>query len=300
MNGRPRLRRLAPLFGLSVLALLGLLARARAKARKVPLSSVTGDWFVGPTFVERRGLATGETPAGELEDVSVLAGETFDPAELDPAVRDFYEETAGYDLRYRVRWYRPFRTGAAVASRLTSRLEQLNLPAPGDADWHRMASAFLAVDEPGAVAEPGDAAADAENDADTEDVNRDEPAREGVRAWVRTDPETGEAVFVALYATHHRDGDGFVNITAPVPGGGVDTILRPENLARGGGPGTGIRLTTEGTGDPGLYLRTPLGAFAVPGGQAFEVWREDGELRATHRMWLLGRTFLTVEYEMEK
>lgn len=299
MNGRPRLRRLAALFVLSLfglLGLLGLLTRARADAREVPLSSVTADWFVGPRFVERRGLATGETPPGELEDVGILAGETFDPAELDPAVRGFYEETAGYDLRYRAHWHRPFRTGAGVASLLTSRLEQLNLPGPGDSDWHRMESTFLGVDEPGAVSEPSDAAADTENNAD---ANRDKPAREGVRAWVRTDPETGEAVFVALYATHHRDGDGFVNITAPVPGGGVDTVLRPENLARGDGPGTGIRLTTEGSGDPGLYLRTPLGAFAVPGGQAFEVWREDGSLRATHRMWLLGRTFLTVEYEIE-
>jgi len=42
----------------------------------------------------------------------------------------------------------------------------------------------------------------------------------------------------------------------------------------------------------------------VPGGQRFEVWPaadgDDGRLRATHEMWLLGRTFLTVEYEIER
>lgn len=277
VNGR--LRRVALLVVAGLLAsLLGLLTLAYARARDVPLSPVSADWFVGPTFPERQGLTTDEPVEGELDDIAVLAGETFDPERLDPEVRRFYERTADYEMRYRARWHRPFRTGAALASRLTSRIEQLNLPGPGDEDWRRLESEFFAVAEPGAV---------------------EGPAREDVRAWVRTDPETGEAVFVALYATHHRDGDGFVNITVPIPGGGVDTVLRPENLNRRDSEKTGIRLATAGSGDPGLYLRTPLGAFAVPGGQAFEVWHEDGELHGTHEMWLLGRTFLTVEYEME-
>lgn len=61
-------------------------------------------------------------------------------------------------------------------------------------------------------------------------------------------------------------------------------------------------------GDPGLSLRTPLGAFGLPDGQAFTVWREWDEesaskgagLRATHEMWLLGWPFLTVEYAIER
>jgi hypothetical protein len=274
-----------------LLALLTVaLARARDRAREVPLSPVSAKWYVGPTFVERAGLTTGDAPAGEVDDVAHFAGESFDPARLDSAVREFYERTAAYEMRYRAKWHPPFRTGAAAASRLTSHVEQLNLPGPNDEDWHRLESRFLDVAEPGSVAVGDDP---------------DEPAREGVRAWVRTDPETGEAVFVALYATHHRDGEGFVNIAVPMPGGGVDTVLRPEHLDRGdGGGGTGIRLTTGGSGDPGLYLRTPLGAFAVPAGQAFEVWREgsekNGKLRATHEMWLLGRSFLTVEYEIDR
>ena len=288
MNGR--LRRVARLVVLGLFAgLLAALTRLRARARDVPLSTVSADWFVGPTFPQRRGLTTGDAVDGELDDIAVVAGESFDPARLDPAVREFYERTADYGMRYRVRWHRPFRTGAALASHVTSRIEQLNLPGPGDEGWHRLESEFLAVTEPGAVDSPADA---------------DEPTREDPRAWVRTAPETGEAVFVALYATHHRDGDGFVNITVPVPGGGVDTVLRPENLNRGDGEGTGIRFTTAGAGDPGLYLRTPVGPFAVPGGQAFEVWYEggdeNGQLRATHEMWLLGRTFLTVEYEIRR
>lgn len=271
--------------------LVAALQRARPRARELPLSPVSAGWYVGPEFVEREGLATGEEPAGEVDDIAHFAGETFDPDRLDPTVRRFYERTAEYEMRYRVRWHRPFRTGAALASLGTSRLEQLNLPGPGDESWHRLASRFLCIDEPGAVT--------------TNAANATDVTREDVRAWIRTDPETDEAVFVALYATHHRDGDGYVNISVPIPGGGVDTVLRPENLALGDDGRTGIRLTTAAAGDPGLYLRTPIGPFGVPGGQRFEVWpaedaASDGPLRATHEMWLLGRTFLTVEYEIER
>lgn len=281
--------------------------RAKKRAEGTPLSPVTADWYVGPDFVEREGLTTGEEPAGEVADVGHFAGEAFDPDRLHPEVRRFYERTADYEMRYRAQWHRPFRTGAAVASRFTSRIEQLNLPGPGDDSWHRLESQFLDVDESrglssanqispssGDIAEPGSVAID----DDTV-----EPAREDVRAWVRTDPETGDAVFVALYATHHRDGDGFVNISVPIPGGGVDTVLRPENLAIKGNDRTGIRLATEAAGDPGLYLRTPLGPVEVPGGQSFEVWPAEGgeiALRATHEMWLRGAAFLTVEYEIQR
>ncbi|NHX37117.1 MULTISPECIES: hypothetical protein [Halolamina] len=266
------------------------LRRSREQARDVPLSPVKAGQYVGPGFAEREGLTTGGEPAGEVADVAHFAGEAFDPDRLDPEVRRFYERTADYGMRYRARWHRPFRTGAALASLLTGRIEQLNLPGPGDESWHRLESRFLDVEEPGAVAVGDDPT---------------EPAREDVRAWVRTDPETGEAVFVALYATHHRDGEGFVNISVPIPGGGVDTVLRPENLEPDAEreDRTGIRLATDAVGDPGLYLRTPVGAFAVPGGQRFEVWPpvdDDEPLRATHEMWLLGRPFLTVEYEIER
>ncbi|MFD1527681.1 hypothetical protein ACFR9S_15475, partial [Halolamina salina] len=130
----------------AAVALLALaLRRARKRAREVPLSPITAGWYVGPGFVEREGLTTGEEPAGEVADVAHFAGETFDPERLHPEVRRFYERTAEYEMRYRAQWHRPFRTGAAVASRLTSRIEQLNLPGPGDESWHRLESQFLDV-----------------------------------------------------------------------------------------------------------------------------------------------------------
>lgn len=278
---RPSLR--AVVVAISV-GLVGAIAwaagRGRAAARAVPISPVTADGVVGAEFVDREGLSTGDPVAGELDDLSSLASDGFDPAELDPPVREFYERTAEYDLRYRATWHPPFRTGAAIASRLTSRIQQLNLPGPDDESWHDLESRFVAVEEPN-IDEPG------------------VPEREDVRAWVRTDPDTGEAVFVALYATHERGGERLVNIAVPVPAGNVSTVLRPELVDADEDRPTGVRFTTEGGGDAGLYLRTPFGPVRLPAGQLFEVWsRPDGTLGAVHEMWLLGRPFLTVDYEM--
>lgn len=285
------------------LALVGVLAwavrRGRATGRPVPISPVIAGWFVGPKFVERRGLATGEPVAGELDDLSALASESFDPTKVDPAVRAFYEQTGTYRLRYRTTWHRPFRSGAALATRLTRRIEQLNLPGPDDHSWHDLESRFFAVSEPsdrGRV----------ESDPGRED---DESGREDVRAWVRTDPATGAAVFVALYATHRHDGERLVNIAAPLPGGNVSTVLRPELLDEGADRPTGLRFSTHGDGDPGLYLQTPLGPVTLPAEQEFRVWRLGDEetpaggddrrpLGAVHEMWFLGRRFLTVDYEL--
>ena len=292
------------------LALVGLLAftfdrlrRAAARAADVPLSPLTAGWRVGADYLERRGIVTEEAVAGEMDDVTAFARPGFDPDRLHPQVRDFYEKTADYDLRYRTRWHRPFRFGAALASRLTSRLEQLNLPGPREGAVRELRSRFAAVDP---AADP----------------------RAGARAWVRTRPD-GRAVFVALYAHHDREGTRYVNIAVPLPSANLSTVLRPELLEFDDSDGAGLELTTlgeegdggEGDGDEGLFLQTPLGALALPLDQRFRVRpagasgpdapagvgfaerdaREPGleapfGIVATHEMWLFGRQFLTVEY----
>ncbi|MFC4550407.1 MULTISPECIES: hypothetical protein [Halorussus] len=292
------------LVGLLALALAGL-RRATARAADVPLSPLTGGWRVGADYPERRGIVTEEAVAGEMDDVTAFARPGFGPDRLHPEVRDFYEKTADYDLTYAVEWHRPFRFGAALASRLTSRLEQLNLPGPREGAVRELRSRFAAVDP---AADP----------------------RAGTRAWVRTRPD-GRAVFVALYAHHDREGTRYVNIAVPLPGANLSTVLRPELLEFGDPDGAGLELTTlggegdggggDGDGDEGLFLLTPLGALALPLDQRFRVrpagasetdapadveFAEPGAqesdleapsgIVATHEMWVFGRRFLTVEY----
>lgn len=284
--------------GLAAAILATRLRCARRRAANVPLSPLTAGRHVGADWVERTGVGTDDRPVGEMDDFDALARPDFDPERVDPAVRRFYERTSEYDLQYRVRWERGFRLGAAVATRFTSRLEQLNLPAPGERGsvtgddstdehgWRGLRSRFVAVDP----------------DAD---------ARAEARAWVRTDTDTGEGVFVAVYGAHERDDERFVNIAVPLPWTNLSTVLRVEHHDR---PGS-VRLATAGdgeVGDPGLYLVTPVGAFALPMEQRFQVWpveretrtaRDDGpttSLRATHEMWVLGQRFLVVEYRIRR
>ena len=278
------------------LALAFGLARARRAARGVPLSPLTAGRRVGPGFVERRGVGTREH-RGEMDDMGEFTRADFDPEAVHPAVRAFYERTIDFEMRYHVRWHRGFRLGAAAAARLTTRHGQLNLPGPAtERRWRRLDSRIVGLD----------------TDADP---------REGARAWVRTDPDADEAVFVAMYGHHvdpeaggedapndadADDGERYVNIAVPLPTSNLSTVLRVEHLDDAPASG-GVRLTTCAPGDPGLYLATPAGAFALPMDQTFRVWPDpdfdpdsDGasRLEATHEMWVLGRRFLTVEYEI--
>ncbi|UPV72875.1 hypothetical protein M0R89_09975 [Halorussus limi] len=259
-------------------ALAFALRRAAARARGVPLSPLTAGRRVGADYPERRGIVADGEVRGEMDDLREFAGPDFDPGAVHPAVRNFYERTADYELAYEVRWHRPFRLGAALAAGLTGRVEQLNLPGPGESGVRELDSRFARVDP-------------------------DVDPRSGARAWVRTRGD-GTAVFVAIYAHHERGGTRYVNIAVPLPGANLSTVLRPENLADGT---DGLELTTLGgssdetDGDEGLFLATPLGNLALPLDQRFRVRpREEAPdaagVEATHEMWAFGRRFLTIRY----
>ncbi|WP_255151572.1 hypothetical protein [Halorarius halobius] len=265
----PDVRR--PLFALAALA--GAAGYARHRARGIPFCPLVAGSRVGADWPERRGV-TGDPVAGEMDDLATYARPDFDPGRVDPAVRALYEHTADFEMTLAADWHRPFRAGAAVAARATSRLEQLNLPGPGEGT-RTVESRLCRLDAP----DP-----------------RDDP-----RLWVRTDRATGEAVFVAVYASHVRDGERLVNIAVPLPGANLSTVLRMRHLD------SGLELTTDcPTG--GLYLVTPVGAFALPASQRFRVYpgahpdapdAPDGrpaDVLATQAMWLAGARFLTVRY----
>jgi hypothetical protein len=259
---------------------------------------------VGPDWPERAGIVDPDvpTPVGEMDDMAAYARPggprnapasgagaraddppAFDPGRVDDRVRRFYERTSEYEMTLLARWHRPFRAGAALAARGTHAVGQLALPPPGGEpivldSWFR----------------PVAAAAD---------------PRDGARARVRTRPD-GTAAFVAVYASHVRDGERFVNIAVPLPGGNLSTVLRLRHREVGL-HGTGVELTTRtpNGGDPGLYLVGPGGPFALPMAQRFRVAPadapgappvrfpgQDPALVATHAMWVAGVRFLTVEY----
>ncbi len=215
-----------------------------------------------------------------MDDMAEFARPDFDPDDVHPAVRRFYEHTADYDIEYRVHWHRGFRVGAAIAARFTSRIEQLNLPGPWQSSGGTLKSELVAIDS-------------------------DDDPRDGARAWIRTD-ESGTAVFVAIYASHVQDGVRYVNIAVPLPWSNLSTVLHIRTVREGDGEtasiklteGTNLELTTmTDTGDEGLYFVTPWGSFALPMDQRFVVSPDGDGIVARHEMWLFGRQFLTIEYD---
>ncbi|UTF54519.1 hypothetical protein [Natronosalvus rutilus] len=271
---------------LAVVALVGCwrVVRARFVADR-PFSPLFGGRYVGPDWAARNGLET-EPVAGELEDFDVYERpgtdlesgpvDAFDPDDVHPAVRRFYERTSDYDLVYETRWHRGFRLGAWLASFATARLEQLNLPGRSDGRTRRLESRLARVPT---SADPRDA-----------------------RVWTRIDPDSGEAVFVATYATHERAVVTYANVAVPLPASNLSTVLRPEQCSLESGA-KGVTFTTRGPGDGGLFLVTPFGAIRLPMEQQFRVWPVAGggqdRLHASHEMWLFGRQFLTIEYVIE-
>ena len=263
-----RLRRI--LTGAILAAVVGVVAltRAHTHARDVPLSPILGDGHIGSDWADRRDLR-GESVAGEMDSLDAYESESFDPDRVHPDVRALYEQTSEFEMRVDATWYRPFRLGARVASRLTSRVEQLNLPGPG-ADPKRVESDLATLAEPAASRDP-----------------RDDP-----RLWVRAEPD-GTGVFTAIYASYERENDRRVDIAVPLPSANLSTVLAVAN------DDAGIELTTD-CPDGGLYLTTPLGAVLLPADQWFRVQPSPGETAAVARQYirLCGVPLVTIRYDV--
>ncbi|RNJ25365.1 hypothetical protein [Halosegnis longus] len=263
-----RIRRL--LAGVVLAAVAGIVAliRARRRAREVPLSPILGDSYIGGDWADRRDLR-GESVAGEMDSLDAYESESFDPDRVHPDVRALYEQTSEFEMRVDATWYRPFRLGARVASRLTSRVEQLNLPGPGDAA-KRVESDLATLAEPAASRDP----------------------REAPRLWIRTEPD-GTGVFTAIYASYEREDDRRVDIAVPLPSANLSTVLAVHN------DDAGIELTTD-CPDGGLYLTTPVGAISLPADQRFRVQPAPGEPAAVARQYirLCGVPLVTIRYDV--
>lgn len=282
------------LAGLAAAYLVGPDSRTVVPDPGIPFSPLRGGIRIGADYPERTGMVAGGPREGVVDDLSVYDRPDFEADDLAPEVRSFYEATGDWDLVHETTWHRPFRAGARLALSVCARIEQLDLPRPGEAGPRRMAGRIL-------------------------DVDVDGDPRSGTRAWVRTD-EGGDAVFVAVYGAHDHEGERYVNIAMPLPGLNLTAVLYPEPIAESdGGSGGGWRLTTRrsgpGRGDEGLYFVFPLLPVKLPVEQSFRVWPADSpsapdapasladtdpEVVARHEMWLFGRQFLTIDYALRR
>jgi hypothetical protein len=249
----------------------------------VPLEARTG--YVGTGYVRELAEVLGGKYEADAADVGIVAslddltGPQFDPAGVDPLVREFYEHTTRFKLDIVPEWRPWVRPGYLLYRTLVARpLGQANVPMNQRETLRGVRSRI-----------------------DT--ITPDGSDLIGVRGWIRSFADTDEPIYIGIYTTYRHDGRGYVSVGFPVPQANFTATLMP--LPR---PGGGLVLTSRsGLAHPGHYLSyidpetRELTTLAVHGfAERLDVYTEGGELRAEHAFSLYGLPFLVLHYTIHR
>ena len=264
------------------------------KHKAVPFSQLYGGLRIGHDFLHKVGAIDTEAavPTGLTDNFDDFKWSGFDPDIIKPAIKLFYEQTINYRVLVKPRWQPGFRFGGRVFRWLSRRIQQMGLPVDDANDWEMVSK--------------------------IEKVNDCRDGRSNVRSWVRTYRSTGETVYVALYATHCREGIPYMNISFPLPAGNLTSILRVDPHPTDTG---GLVLSTlprkDGYSDEGIYFANRLRPFRLPFNETITVWQNDIEqenlfsgpvtidiehtaIYARHDIWVFGIHFLAMDYRIER
>ena len=248
----------------------------------VPLASQTR--YVGTGYVRSLAQVLGGRYTPDVEDIGIVAsldelvGPSFDPAGVDPLVREFYEHTTRFALDIAPEWRLWVRPGYLLYRTLLARpLGQASVPMSQREAQHGVRSRI-----------------------DTITGLSDGVA---VRGWIRSFADTDEPIYVGIYTTYRHEGRGYVSVGFPLPQASFTATLVPSARPRGG-----LVLDSRSELDqPGHYLTyidpqsAELTAAAVRGfAEKLDVYVANGELRAEHAFWVFGIPFLVLHYRMHR
>ena len=188
--------------------------------------------YVGTSYVRELADVLGGTYVADASDVGIvaavdeLAGPEFDPASLDPRVREFYEHTTRFTLDIVPAWRRWVRPGYLLYRSLVARpLGQASVPMNQREALRGIRSRI-----------------------DTITLNPDDGV--AVRGWIRSFADNDEPIYVGIYTTYRHDGRGYVSVGFPLPQASFTATLAPRSR-----PGGGLVLTSRSDLDhPGHYL----------------------------------------------
>ena len=249
----------------------------------VPLASQTR--YVGTDYVRSLAQVLGGTYTPDVADIGIvasldeLAGPSFDPAGVDPLVREFYEHTTRFALDIVPEWRMWVRPGYLLYRTVLARpLGQANVPMSQREAQHGVRSRI--------------------------DTISDVEGTVSVRGWIRSRADTGEPIYVGIYTTYRHEGRGYVSVGFPLPQASFTATLLPR--AR---PGGGLVLDSHSELDqPGHYLTyidaqtAELTTVAVRGfAERLDVYVEArAQLRAEHAFWVFGLPFLVLHYRITR
>lgn len=242
--------------------------------------------YVGTGYIRELADVLGGTYVADAVDVGIvasldaLAGPEFDPAQVDPRVREFYEHTTRFTLDVDPEWRLWVRPGYLLYRRLLARpLGQASVPMNQREKQRGIRSRIDTVSR-----------------ADDETVV-------AVRGWIRSFADNDEPIYIGVYTTYRHEDRGYVSVGFPIPQASFTATLAPS--AR---PGGGLVLSSRSElGHPGHYLTyidpetRELTTGAVHGfAEELNVYVDDGELRAEHAFWVFGLPFLVLHYRMRR
>ncbi|MER3117554.1 YndJ family protein [Bacillus subtilis] len=232
-------------------------------------SRIYGKRKIGEEFLASIQAENNARYSGLVDDMGSLRSKDFSPEKLAPLILSFYEQTIEYNIKAKVTWSTWFRPLAIVYEWFSRRIGQIHLST--NPDWYRMYSKIKGV-------------------------HSKKDGRERVRAWIRTN-EKNETIFTALYSVYRSNGEGYMNISLPLPFSSMTGILKPyhhqEKLV------LTSRRRKSRAGDEGIYLQTIAGTCPLPLSETFLIEAaHDNKLTAVHHMWLFGIKFLTVHYSI--
>jgi len=265
------------------LSLLAERVRPKDVPFVVPLASQTR--YVGTGYVRSLAAVLGGTYTPDVADIGIvasldeLAGPSFDPAAVDPLVREFYEHTTRFALDIVPEWRMWVRPGYLLYRTLVARpLGQANVPMSQREAQRGVRSRIDTITGLPDGAFP-------------------------IRGWIRSAADTGAPIYVGIYTTYRRAGHGYVSVGFPLPQASFTATLAPS--AR---PGGGLVLNSRSELDqPGHYLTyidPDSGELTTLGVRGFaerlDVYVSDGELRAEHAFWVFGFPFLVLHYRMHR
>ena len=273
----------AVLFRDPQLSLLAERVRAEDVPFVVPLASQTR--YVGTGYVRSLAALLGGEYTPDVADIGIvasldaLAGPSFDPAGVDPLVREFYEHTTRFALDIVPEWRLWVRPGYLLYRTLVARpLGQASVPMSQREAQHGVRSRI--------------------------DTITGLPAgTETIRGWIRSSADTDAPIYVGIYTTYRHEGHGYVSVGFPLPQASFTATLAPS--AR---PGGGLILDSRSQLDqPGHYLTyidpgtAELTTLGVRGfAERLDVYVDGGELRAEHAFWVFGFPFLVLHYRMHR
>jgi hypothetical protein len=240
--------------------------------------------YVGTDYVRDLADVLGGTYVRDARDVGIvgsldnLAGPEFDPAVVDPLVREFYEHTTRFELDIVPEWRVWVRPGYLLYRSVVARpLGQANVPMNQRQALRGVLSRIDTI----------------RSDRDVIDI----------RGWIRSFADDDEPIYVGIYTTYRHEGRGYVSVGFPLPDASFTATLAPQARSD-----RGLTLTSSSPLDhPGHYLTyidrdtKELTTLEVQGfKEELQVYVEDGQLCADHAFWVFGFPFLILRYRIAR